>query len=179
MEKKQTDVGLTYGLISGLASVIFSLIMYLGGVKWFVSPVAYAGFFIPVIIGVLAGLKQKGLDGGYIDFAGALKVIFTTFVIGTLISSLFSYVLFNYIDVPFREALAQETAEKAQQMMQRFGATQEQIDKATEDMMKANNYSFSKQMLGAAFICIFWFVVSVIISAIIKKKKPEFPPVVQ
>ena len=67
--------------------------------------------------------------------------MFTTFVIGTVISTLFSYVLFNYIDVPFREALTQETAEKAQQMMQNFGANQEQIDKATEDMMKGNNYS--------------------------------------
>ena len=40
MEKKQTDVGLTYGLISGLASVIFSLLLDLGGVKWFVNPIA-------------------------------------------------------------------------------------------------------------------------------------------
>ena len=179
MEKKQTVVGLTYGLISGLASVIFSLLLYLGGVKWFVNPIAYAGFLIPVIIAVLAGLKQKKLNEGYLDFAAALKVVFTTFVIGTIISTLFSYVLFNFIDVPFREALTQETAEKTQQMMQKFGASQEQIDKTTEDMMKGNNYSFGKQMLGTAFFCIFWFVISLIIAAIIKKKKPEFPTVAQ
>lgn len=179
MEKKRTDVGLTYGLISGLASVIFGLLLYLGGVKWFVHPIAYAGFVIPVVIAVLAGLKQKKLGEGYLDFPAALKVVFTTFVIGTVISTLFNYVLFNFIDVPFREALTQETAEKAQQMMQKFGANQEQIDKATEDMMKGNNYSFSKQMLGTAFFCIFWFVISLIIAAIIKKKKPEFPTAVQ
>ena len=141
MEKKRTEVGFTYGLISGLASVIFSLLLYLGGVKWFVNPIAYAGFLIPIAIAVLAGLKQKKLGEGYLDFAAALKVVFTTFVIGTVISTLFNYVLFNFIDVPFREALTQETAEKAQQMMQNFGANQEQIDKATEDMMKGNNYS--------------------------------------
>ncbi len=175
MENKQANVGVTYGLISGLASVIFSLLLYLGGVKWFVNPVAYAGLLIPVVIAVLAGLKQKKLNEGYLDFAAALKVVFTTFVIGTLISTLFSYVLFNFIDVPFREALTQETAEKTQQMMQKFGAPQEQIDKAIEEMMKGNNYSFGKQMLGTAFFCIFWFVISLIIAAIIKKKKPEFP----
>ena len=179
MEKKRTEVGFTYGLISGLASVIFSLLLYLGGVKWFVNPIAYAWVLVPIAIAVLAGLKQKKLGEGYLDFAAALKVVFTTFVIGTVISTLFSYVLFNYIDVPFREALTQETAEKAQQMMQKFGANQEQIDKATEDMMKGNNYSFSKQMLGAAFFCIFWFVISLIIAAIIKKKKPEFPTAAQ
>lgn len=179
MENKQINVGLTYGLISGLASILFSLLLYLGGVKWFVNPVAYIAFVIPILIGVLAGLKQKKMDGGYIDFAGALKVVFTTFVIGTFISSIFSFVLFNYIDIPFREALTQETAEKAQQMMQRFGVGQAEIDKATEEMMKSNNYSFGKQMLGAASFCILWFMVSAIISAIIKKKKPEFPVAVQ
>ncbi len=59
--------------------------------------------------------------------------------------------------------------------MKKFGASQEQIDKAMEDMMKGNNYSLGKQLLGTAFICIFWFIVSLIISAIIKKKKPVFP----
>lgn len=175
MEKKSTNVGLTYGIISGLASVVFSLVLYLGGVKWFVHPVAYLGFVIPIVVAVLAGIKQKKLNEGYLDFAAALKVVFTTFVIGTLISTLFSYVLFNYIDVPFREALAQETVVKAQAMMQKFGASQEQIDKAIEDMMKENNYTFGKQMTGAAFFCIFWFIISAIIAAVVKKKKPEFP----
>ena len=59
--------------------------------------------------------------------------------------------------------------------MQKFGAPQDAIDKATEDALKGNNFSFGKQMLGTAFYCIFWFIVSLIIAAIIKKKKPEFP----
>ncbi len=84
METKKTNVGLTYGLICGLASVVFGLVLYLGGVKWFVNPIAYFGFAIPIIIAVLAGLKQKSLQGGYLEFAEALKVVFTTFVIGAL-----------------------------------------------------------------------------------------------
>lgn len=175
METKKSNVGVTYGLISGLASVLFSLVLYLGGVKWFVHPVAYTGFAIPIIIAVLAGLKQKKLNGGYLEFAEALKVVFTTFVIGSLISVVFTYVLFNVIDVPFREALTQESVVKTQQMMQKFGASQEQIEKSTEEMMNGNNYSIGRQLLGTAFFCIFWFVISLIISAIIKKKKPEFP----
>jgi hypothetical protein len=175
MDTKKTNVGFTYGLISGLASVIFSLLLYLGGVKWFVHPVAYAGFVIPIIIAVLAALKLKKQQGGYLEFPEALKVTFTTFVIGTVISTLFSYVLFNFIDVPFREALAQETAIKMQGFLQKLGTPQEAIDKATEESLKGNNYTFGKLMLGTAFFCIFWFIVSLIISAIVKKKKPAFP----
>lgn len=177
MENKKVNIGVTYGLISGLATVIFSLILYLGGVKWFVHPIAYLGFLIPIVIAVLAGLKQKKSDEGYLEFSTGLKVVFTTFVIGTIIGTLFSFVLFNYIDVPFREALTQETVERAQKMMHNFKVPQDEIDKATEDMMKGNNYSFGKQALGTAFYCILWFIVSLIIAAIIKKKKPEFPSV--
>ena len=118
METKKTNTAVTYGLISGLASVLFSLLLYLGGVKWFVSPVAYTGILIPIIIAVLAGLKQKKTEGGYLEFSAALKVVFTCFVIGTVISTLFSYILLNFIDVPFRQALAQETTVKMQEVMQ-------------------------------------------------------------
>ena len=175
METKKTNVGVTYGLISGLASVIFTLLLYLNGAKSFVSPIAYAGILIPIVIAVLAGIKQKKIDSGYLDFAGALKVVFTTFVIGTIISIVFNYVLLNIIDVPFREALTQESTEKMQEWMAKFGTPQEAIDKATEESLKGNNYSIGKQTLSGAFMCIFWFIVSLIIAAIIKKKKPEFP----
>lgn len=174
MQNKNTDVGITYGLISGLVSVVFGLLLYLMGAKSYVSPIAYFGMLLPIIIAVLAGLRQKKMDGGYLDFAKALKVTFMTFVIGTIIGMLFNFVLFNYIDVPFRDALTQESAVKAAEYMQKFGVKQEQIDKAMEDAMKTNSFSFSKQLLNSAFICIVWFVISLIISAIIKKKKPEF-----
>lgn len=175
MEAKKTNIGVTYGLISGLASVIFSLLLYLNGAKTFVSPVAYLAFVIPIVIGVLAGIRQKKNNGGYLDFKESLKVVFTTFVIGAVISGLFNYLLFNVIDVPFREALTQESVEKMQEWMVKFGTPQEAIDKATEEALKSNNYSLGKTALATAFGCIFWFLVSLLISAIIKKKKPEFP----
>lgn len=175
METKKSNLGVTYGLISGLASVIFALLLYLNGAKSFVSPIAYAGILIPIIIAVLAGVKQKKSEGGYLDFAAALKVVFTTFVIGTVISIIFNYVLLNIIDIPFREALTQEATEKMQEWMVKFGTPQEAIDKATEESLKGNNYSIKSQALSGAFMCIIWFVISLIIAAIIKKKKPEFP----
>lgn len=179
METQKTNIGITYGLISGLVSVVFSMILYLGGVQWFVHPIAYLGYLLPMVVAVLAGLKKRKVDGGFIDFAGGLKVVFTTFVIGTFISVLFNYVLLNYIDVPFRQALAQETAEKARQMMEKIGVGEAEIEKSTESMMDSNSFSLSKLLLGGAFSCILWFMISVIIAAIIKKKKPEFTPSVQ
>lgn len=171
---KKENMGLLFGIIGGMASIIFSLILYLGGVEWFVSPIAYLGFAIPIVFGVLAGIRAKKQHGGYLEYGQALKTVFLALIIMSVISTLFSYILFNFIDVPFREALAQRTAQVAAKMMERFGASQEDIDKAMANSMNQNNYSIGKMALGLAFSCIFWFIVSAIIAAIIKKKRPPF-----
>ena len=175
METKKTNIGVTYGLISGLASVVFTLMLYLAGAKWFTNPVAYCAYIIPIIVAILAGLKQKKHEGGYLELGQALKTVYTTFVISSVISNLFNYILLNYIDVPFSQALTQQIAEKSQEWMTRFKVPQEQIDKAVEEILKSNNFSLGKQFLNTAIACIGWFIASFIIAAIIKKKKPEFP----
>jgi hypothetical protein len=68
----------------------------------------------------------------------------------------------------------QAAAEKAEQMMEKFGMPQDQIDKAVDDMLNGNNYTIGKLFLGFAFRCIGWFVVAIIVSAIIKRKRPPF-----
>ncbi|MBC7848734.1 MAG: DUF4199 domain-containing protein, partial [Chitinophagaceae bacterium] len=93
---------------------------------------------------------------------------------GSFLTTAFTYVLLNVVDIPFRQALAQETSQVTEKLMQGLGSSQDDIDKATADMMNGNAYTLSKQFLGFAFGTIFWFLVSLIIAAIIKRKKPEF-----
>ena len=166
--------GLAFGLIYGGVSVVFSMLLYIFGASTFVSPVAYIGFLFPIVFATLGGVQQKKYQGGYLEFNEALKTTFLVLVIGSLIQTLFMFILLNYIDVPFREALNQEAADMSEKMMRKFGAPESQIEQARDKMMSENNYSFGKQSISFAFGCIFWFLVALIISAIIKKKKPEF-----
>lgn len=168
------NYGVIYGFINAGASIVFGLLLYLGGSKWFIHPVAYIAFVISITCAVLGGLAQKKADGGFLDFGKALKTVFTIFVIGSFLQSMFNYVLLNYIDVPFRESLAQQTAEATQKLMTKFGASQDVIDKTVEETLNGNAYSFKKILLGFAFGSIILFLFSLIIAAIIKKKKPEF-----
>ena len=174
MASGKTNAGLSYGLMSGGAAILLSLVLYLGGAKMFVNPIAYLGFAIPIVFAVLGGLAQKKANGGYLEFSEALKTVFTIFVIGSFLSTAFMFLLLNVIDVPFRQALSQETAQATEKMMEKFGAPQEQIDKSTAETLNGNSFSLGKQFLGFAFGTIFWFIISLIIAAIIKKKKPEF-----
>lgn len=175
MKQLNISTGLLFGLIYGLATVLFFIILYILGVNSFMSSfTAIFSIGVPIAAGVWGGIYHKKSLGGYMDFSEALKTIFTIFVIGSAISTGFQYVLLNFIDVPFAQALAQASAEKAAEMMEKFGAKQSDIDKSVEEILSGDSYSFKKQFLGFALGTIWWFLLSLIISAILKKKKPAF-----
>lgn len=167
------NLGLLYGLINGGVAIAFTVILYLGGASMFVSPIAYLGMVLPIVVCVLGGIHLRKQQG-YLEFAQALKVTFLILVIGSLIATIFQFVLFNYIDVPFRQALAQETAQKAEQWMRKFGAPESEIEKAVDKTMDQNNYTIGRLLMGFVFGCIFWFIVALIVSAIIKRKRSPF-----
>ncbi|MEQ1797371.1 MAG: DUF4199 domain-containing protein [Lacibacter sp.] len=172
METKQSNPLVQYGIISAVVGILMYTILYLGGVKFFMSPVAYIGYAIPIVFAVLACLKQKKNQGGYLEFSKALKISFGVLVITALTSTIVSYVLMNFIDQEFSQAMQQASMEMTEKMMKKFGAPQDTIDKAIADAAKTNPFSLSKMALGFAFYCIFWFLISLIVAAIVKKKNP-------
>lgn len=169
-----TTTALTYGLIGGIVLCIFNLLLYLGGVKYFLSPVSMVGYLLITTIAVLAGLQQKKQEGGFLSTNDALKVVFMVFALGFLLQTFFNFILLNFIDVPFREALAQASAEKAAEYLKKWGMSESQIEEATKNATDPKNYSLGSQFLGYAVMCIVSFIVSLIIALIIRKKKPPF-----
>jgi hypothetical protein len=174
MEKKKVNNLLQYGMISAVVSLLFLVVLYVSGVKAFTSPVAYLGFVLPIAFAVVACIQERKNNGGYLDFRKALKIAFGVLVITSFVSSITQFVLFNYIDTAFRESMLQESMDMAQRMMERFNVPQSEIDKQLKAMTETNQFSFGKTMTSFAFICIIWFVISLIIAAVVKKNPPEF-----
>lgn len=174
MTQSKNNIALTYGLIAGIAVIAWTLILYVLGVKYYVGPLAYVAMVIPIVVAVLGGLAQRKSQDGYLSFKEALKTVFLIFIIFVTLDAIFSYLLLSVIDVPFREAIMQEAAVSMEKMMEKMGAKQDAIDKALESMNDPGNYSPSKILLGILFRYVGWFIIALIIAAIIKKKKPEF-----
>lgn len=171
---RKSNVGFMFGLIGGLVMSVYLYLLYLGGVSYFLGTIAWLGTVIIIGIAVVAGLRQKKMNGGFLPFAEALKVVFTVFAVSFLIQTLFNYVLLNYIDTSFRDALSHATLEKTGDFMRRLGASETQIEEAMEGASKKNNYSLGNVFLGYGMICIVFFLISLLIAAIIKKKQPPF-----
>lgn len=171
---KKPGVAWTMGLIAGLLMCLFTLCLYLGGVQLFMSSIAWSGYLIIIAMAVIAGVRQKRLNGGYLSMGEGLKTVFMVFALGFLLQTLFSYILFNYIDVPFRDALTQAGMEKAEAFMKRMGASESQIEEAMKNASDPKNNTFFSTLLSYAVTCVIFFVISLIIAAIIRKKRPPF-----
>jgi hypothetical protein len=173
METKSSNVLLQYGLFSAVAGILAYLLLYIGGTSIMTSPVAFVTNLIPIAFAVLACLAVRKKNGGFLEFSEALKTSFGIFVISGFAVTVFSYVLLNYIDPDFKIAMQQAAMELTEGMLKKFGASQDQIDKAMDEASKKDNFSISSVMLGFAFSCILWFLFSLIISLIVRKKNPN------
>ena len=124
---------------------------------------------------VLSVKEFKLTQEGYINLSEALFTGFFTFVIGSLISALFGYVLMNFIDTNLPIIIKDTVIENAIAMMQKFGASEADISKALE-RLNEQDYGVTLKRVGLNFLgsSAFGFVLSFIIAAIMKKKRPVF-----
>lgn len=174
LSERKSNVGLNYGLIAGLIITVITLLQYLGGLDMYLSPIGYISYIVIITMAVLAALRVRKSNEGFLEFSQALKVTFTVFAIALLIQTIFTFILFNYIDVSFKEAVSQEVMNKTEQMMKKFGASDSQIDQALESERTKDQFAFSRVLLGYAISCIVSFIFCLLISLIVKKSKPAF-----
>ena len=170
----KTNIGLNYGLIAGLVITVITLLQYLGGLDMYLSPIGYISYLVVITMAVLAALKVRKMNEGFLEFSQALKTTFAVFAIALLIQTIFTYILLNYIDVSFKEAVSQEVMDKTEQMMKKFGASDSQIDSALEAERTKDQFGLGRVMLSYALTCIVSFIFCLLISLIVKRSKPAF-----
>jgi branched-subunit amino acid ABC-type transport system permease component len=123
---------------------------------------------------VLAALQVRRANEGFLEFSQALKVTFTVFVVSLLIQTIFTYILLNFIDVSFKEAVSQEVMNKTEQMLKKFGASESRIDEVLESERSKDPFSAGRVFLGYALTCIVSFIFCLLISLIVKRSRPAF-----
>ena len=168
-EKPSTvRVALKWGAISGIASVVFSLILFLtdqiGNQALSVVPLVFAITFI-----VLAMREFRTLNEGYLSFGEGFGVGTLVSAIAGLISATFTTIYTSFVDTTFYERLA----DKTQEQWEKQGLSDTQIEQASEmtKMFQSPGLLFAIGLLGAV---IFGVILSLIIAAIMQRKRPVF-----
>ncbi|WP_159802234.1 DUF4199 domain-containing protein [Flavobacterium sp. MK4S-17] len=161
--------GINFGIIVGVVSILSSAIIYAVNLELMVNIwLGIVLFLVNLVIGIVAVAKTKKAMGGIISFKQAFSVYFFTMAIGSLIGTLFMYVLFNFVDPAAKETLTQLTVEKTVSMMQGVGAKTEDIRKTAEQIQATDNFSIGSLIKSYFFGLIFSIIIALIVGAAFK-----------
>jgi Protein of unknown function (DUF4199) len=162
-----------YGLIAALFMILFSFVLYLGGVGLYLGRIAYLGYAVSIGLAATATLAQKKQNGGWLEFQEALRIAFTVFVITLVAQTLFTWILVNFIDTHFKASLTTVELARDAEGMKWMGMDKDQVERAIAVERSKDFFSLSALSLSLAFVCIVHFIIALLIAAIVKKKKSE------
>lgn len=174
MENTLKSNAINYGLYLGAAMALVTVIVYAMEVELLANMwLGIALLLVVVAFGIVSTAKSKGLNNGILNFKEAFTSYFITVVLGILISSVISIVLFNYIDPEAADQIQQKIIDNTVQMMQGFGAPAETIAQQVEQLEAQNQFGVGNILKGLVFQIILYSVIGLIVAAVMKKSEPD------
>lgn len=170
MEEKPVSLmksSLTYGIYLGIVSILISVVIYVLGYS-FEDWVQYSS--LPIVIGgiIWAQIAYKKALGGEMTFGQAIGVGTMTVIFSSVLSAIYTYLLFAVIDTSLIEQLRLVTEQK---IVEQGKVPEEQLDAVVEMMTK-----FQKPWIMAVSAIVMGCIMGVIISlltGIFTKKNPS------
>ncbi len=156
-------VGLKYGVISAIVSIVFFLILVLSGQNAFDNTWSWIGMIFSIAILVLAHKNFKDDGDGFMSFGQGVGIGFWIALVSVLIGGLFTYVYSNIIDPATMDLFY----EKQYEQMAEKGMPDEQIEMAV---------TWTKKLfwpMYGFFGVFFGVIVALIVTIFTQKKSPE------
>jgi hypothetical protein len=134
-------------------------------------------FFLALYIGLVIyfGINYRNEAGGYLSYGKAFQHGYITMLIGGLLSTIFSILLFHVIDPTIPQKLTDITIEKTEEMLSGFGMSQDAIDQAMEKAAAdtPGRFTVVGQLTQFAWGFLVYAVMSAITAAFVKRNQPE------
>lgn len=164
--------GIKIGLINGAIALLLMYGSYFAGLDTFVT-VQFFSRFVPymMIILIIYGFRLRIANGGFLSFKEGLQYSFMSYVVVGLVVAIGTYILFNLVDKNLTQKSFELSLEKMKQTFTSMGMKEEEIDKAIGNK-EVQKTDLKTIFLGTGFGLIWDFIVSVIVSFIIRREKP-------
>lgn len=164
---------INFGLIQGLVGITLAVVLYatgnynMGGED---ANLLYSilNLAVTVTFPLLAILKVKELEGGFISFGKAFSTGFQVILIAGILGAVWLLVYTTNLEPNYQEAILQRNYEQ----MSEQGMTSEQIDQGIEMTKKFTTPVFMAvvAVLTSAF---FGAIIALILGGILQKKDPN------
>lgn len=163
-----------YGIIMALTTIAMTILFfYLVDTGLFMQSLFMYGAMI--LIMVLAGLEYRREHGNTMLYGEAFKVTFLTTIVGMILSSIFSYVLLNFIDPDMMDVMVEKAIDSTESLMRSVGAPEDQVDEALAKLENEMPNQFT--LVGTLKNMLNVFIIGAILSAIVSifLRKEESP----
>lgn len=174
MEKSVKSSGTTYGILLGIVLILITAVAYVFDLtlftKWWFG---LTSFVVLLVLGVIAVATAKKRQTKYFSFKDAFTTFFITILLGTLLMTIFSILLFSIFDTEAAKDVTQITMEASREMMEKFGSPEASINEALAKMEEDNQFSVSNQLIRFVSGLAFYSVLGLIVALIFKEKDPS------
>ncbi len=169
MEKPSSArIALKWGIITSVIIIVYSVISFMTGLFIKNSASSYVSYLF-LIGGIIMALKEyRTLNNNFLGFGEGLGLGTLLSAVSALISSIFSFLYITFIDT----TIMQQMSDMQREQMEARGMTQEQVEQAMEMVSKFTSPGMVF-VIGVLFFIFFGFIFSLIISAVMKKEKPQ------
>ncbi|MES2544391.1 MAG: DUF4199 domain-containing protein [Bacteroidota bacterium] len=163
--------GITFGILSGVVTVLITTLIYVIDINLFGSWwVGLLGISISIIIACVLLSKTKKELNGVFSFKEAFTTYFIMAVIGILISTTFSIILFNFIDPSLKDTIKELTIKNVVSMMEKFGGRPKDINEAIKGIQESDQFSIGSQIKGIFSSLVVSSIFGLILAAFFKTK---------
>lgn len=174
---KENKNAINYGVIIGVISILMLILVY------YLAPQLLGEFsfgiatmLISLVLYIVFILKMKKEAGEYWPFKTALKAIFIMALVSTLVTTVFNYVFYNFIEPNAYEKVNVFVTESLENTYSKFGMSQDDIDSLIEQTSESMKSQFKPTLVDSfrnvMIACIMQFVLALIFAAIFKKNQP-------
>ncbi|MBY0434991.1 MAG: DUF4199 domain-containing protein [Cyclobacteriaceae bacterium] len=162
------SVGMRYGMILAVISVVYFLILTLSGVDMTSGIGRWSSIIFYFVIIFLAHKNYKENGNGYMSYGQGMGISFWIGLISSVIYSIFFYLYVKFIDTSFVQMIKDKQIEE----MQNRGMSEEQINQAMKfaDAFTSPEAMFLFGLIGGI---IFILIVGLIVSIFTQKNNPE------
>ncbi|MEO6190868.1 MAG: DUF4199 domain-containing protein [Saprospiraceae bacterium] len=164
---KKYSIAIKFGLIWGIASIIYNLSMYLINGKldsnWFVGMLIFAA---GISVMYFIGIKRREEIGGFISWKEAMTHIWVGALISTVLSTLFTVILYNFIAPELLEQMKEMQIEMIEKLSGTIG--QSAADAQIEKIQQTNPFGLVNSTLILAGGILVQFVLSCLVALAIK-----------
>ena len=170
MEENETTTGkisMKYGLISGLIGIAFFVVLNLTG-QGMNQSLSYVGYLILAAIIYLAHKAYKDEGDGFMNYGQGLGIGTLLTLISSILTSIFFFIYVSFIN----KSYIQQVLDVTRQKMEDDGTPDGQIDQAMEITEKMLT-PVIMPIIGLVATVFFGFIISLVVSAITQKKRPE------